>query len=159
MRVFEVENEQSQVKHEMLHKKQELASVGDLRSLLQRAVHFLFVLKEDVGLLDVPVGVHELLDQQEADQHPGPEYKVEEKLVVVEADAGVDPVAVVVHFEHAPSALSAVMSALRFHDQTLRAEPAVKRLYRMFLRLRKSLKSLWSMFSSWRALFESRFRK
>lgn len=126
MWIFEVEDEQAEIEHKMLHEEKKLVFVGSLGGLFERLVHFFFVVEEDVGSSDDLVGVRDLFDHQKTNQHPRPENEVEEELVVVETHARVDPVAVVIHLQHAPSALSTMMSALGLHNQTLGAESEVR---------------------------------
>ena len=76
----------------------ERISVLRLYLSIKNLSHFWFVVKEDIRVFDILVGERDLFDWQEDQQDPGPEDEIKEEFVVFEADASVDPVAVVVHF-------------------------------------------------------------
>lgn len=122
MRAAQVEDQQAEVEEQAPGEVEELALAWRLCRAAQRAIHFGFVVEKDEGALEDAPGEGELAEEEEADEEPGPENEVEEELVVVEADARVDPVAVVVHLQHAAPALAAVVRAGRLDDQALRAE-------------------------------------
>ena len=112
---------------------------------LENLSHFWFVIKEDIGVFDVLVGEGDLFDWEEDKQDPGPEDEIEEEFVVFEADASVDPVAVVVHFENAFAALTTVVAPVRFDDAALAAESEVNfaDLEKRAARQEKVLRILW----------------